>query len=165
MTSDRYDIAIEEAAPADDVDIAALAALVDGVLADAAVEPESALTIVLADDAVLRALNLEHRGADEPTDVLSFPADEGDPFPQAADADAEPRYLGDIAVSLETVRAQAADLGLAFSLELRHVILHGTLHLLGFDHRTPAEEAAMRAREEAVLGDTTIHAGERTHDD
>lgn len=163
--SDRYDIAIEEATAADDVDVAALAAMIESVLADGAIEEGSALTIVLADDAVLRALNLEHRGADEPTDVLSFPADEGERFPQGGDGEDEPRYLGDIAVSLDTVRAQAAELGLAFALELRHVILHGTLHLLGFDHRTPAEESAMRTREEAVLGDTTVHAGDRAHDD
>lgn len=164
MTADRYDVVIELAAPADDVDVQSLVTMLTTVLAEEAVEDGSALTAVLADDGILRALNLEHRGADEPTDVLSFPADEGEPFPEVADAAGEPRYLGDIAVSLETVRQQAADLGLAFDLELRHVLLHGTLHLLGFDHLTPADEAAMRAREETVLG-AAIHADDRAHDD
>ncbi|MEX2228817.1 MAG: rRNA maturation RNase YbeY [Dehalococcoidia bacterium] len=164
MTSGRYDVAIELATAADDVDVAALVAMIEAVLAEEATEAGSALTVVLAGDEVLRGLNREHRDADEATDVLSFPADEGDAFPEAADAAGEPRYLGDIAVSLDTVRRQADDLGLAFELELRHVILHGTLHLLGFDHATPGDEAAMRAREEVVLG-ATVHAGERAHDD
>jgi probable rRNA maturation factor len=158
-----YAVAIDLAAPAPDVDVAALEAMVAAALADDAVEEGAALTLLLADDAELRALNREHRSADEPTDVLSFPADEGDVFPgDAADADA--RYLGDIAISLDTVRRQAADLGLAFDLELRHVALHGVLHLLGYDHATPDDEAAMRAREERVLG-ATIHADARRHED
>ena len=161
MTAPRYAIEFDAEIAVDAATIEALRALLDGVFTAEAVEQGSALTVLLADDVALRALNRDHHGADEPTDVLSFPADEGDPFP---DAPGEPRYLGDIAVSIETVRRQAAELGLALDLELRHVILHGALHLLGFDHLTPADEAAMRAREERELG-SAIHADARVHDD
>lgn len=120
----------------------------------------AAVTVLLATDERLRALNRDHRGLDEPTDVLSFPAEEGDAFPTPP---GEPRYLGDIAVSLAAIERQARTAGLDPALELAHVVVHGLLHLLGHDHETPEDDAAMRAREEALLG-PAIHAG-RAHDD
>lgn len=123
----------------------------------------SGVTLLLAGDALLRRLNREHRGLDEPTDVLSFGAGEGEavpqPVPGAGDeaVTEEALYLGDIALSVEAARRQAAEAGLTTDEELAHLAVHGLLHLLGHDHATPEESAAMRAREEALLG-PAIHA-------
>ncbi len=159
-----YDVAIDLQVLAADVAVPALEAMIAQALADDGCADGAALAVVLVDDDAIRALNREHRDADEPTDVLSFPADEGEAFPDAGDAGDEPPYLGDIVISLETVRRQAAELALPFTLELRHVALHGVLHLLGYDHLTPEDEARMRGREERVLG-AEIHADARRHED
>jgi len=143
------------------VDAAALSAMLEQVLAADAVEDGATLALVLSDDVLLQELNLRHREVDAPTDVLSFPADEGEDLPQH---EGEPRYLGDIVVSVESVERQAAEVGLTAQAELAHVVLHGLLHLLGYDHEEPEEEAVMKAREEAVLG-ASIHAGRAAHDD
>ena len=125
------------------------------MLTEEAVEDETGLTVVLAGDELLQELNREHRDLDEPTDVLSFPAEEGEPFPGEPE---QARYVGDIAVSVARVTRQAEAASIAADLELRHVLVHGLLHLLGYDHETPEDDAHMRAREEAVLG-AAIHAG------
>ncbi len=146
---------------ADAVDIPGLIDQVIRLLGAEEVEAGAGLAVRITGDSLLRELNLAHRGVDEPTDVLSFGAEEGEPFPEL---EGEPRYLGDIAVSLEAVRRQAPEAGLSVDDELAHVILHGTLHLLGYDHETPEEDADMRAREEAILG-PAIHASDRAHTD
>ncbi len=128
--------------------------MIDQVLTDDEVEDGAGLSIVVADDTLLHELNRLHRGVDAPTDVLSFGAEEGEEFPHSPD---EPRYLGDIAISLETVRKNAAEAGLTPQQEVAHVLVHGVLHLLGYDHETPDEEAVMNGREEALLG-AAIHA-------
>lgn len=134
---------------------AELAALAATVLEGEALGEAVEVTVLLAGPELLRELNREHRDLDEPTDVLSFRASEGEEFPAAP---GEPRYLGDIAISVATVRENALLAHLAPELELRHVVVHGLLHLLGYDHETPEDDATMRAREEAVLG-PEIHAG------
>lgn len=140
------------------------------VLEEEEVEDGAGLTIVFAGDPLLRALNREHRDVDAPTDVLSFPAwesglDDGEFAPPEVprDADEPGRYLGDIAISVETAARQAGEAGLSTESELAHLVLHGLLHILGYDHETPEDDAAMRAREEAVLG-PAIHAT-GAHDD
>jgi len=140
---------------------AALVAMLERVLIEDGIEDGASLALVLSDDTLLQELNLRHREVDAPTDVLSFPAAEGEAFPTA---EGEPLYLGDIVVSVESVARQAAEVGLATGEELAHVILHGLLHLLGYDHEEPDEEAVMKAREEAILG-PTIHAGRGAHED
>ncbi len=110
------------------------------------------LTVRFTGDDFLRQLNREHRGIDEPTDVLSFPATD-DGFP-----DEEPDgYLGDIAISIPAARRNAELTGTPFERELRHLVVHGVLHLLGFDHETDDDTASMRAREVELLGDW-VHA-------
>ncbi|MQC25468.1 MAG: rRNA maturation RNase YbeY [Chloroflexi bacterium] len=143
------------------VDAAALMAMIERVLGEDEVPDGSGLALVLTEDSLLQELNLRHRDVDAPTDVLSFPANEGEPFPQP---DGEAPYLGDIVVSVESVERQAADAGLTAAEELAHVVLHGVLHLLGYDHEEADEEAVMQAREEAVLG-PDIHAGRAAHND
>lgn len=142
--------------------MAAIKAYLVQVLAEESIPDGTALTVLFGDDAFLHALNKEHRDVDEPTDVLSFPADEYDEDDEAAYAGAfpgnfpetleEPKYLGDIAVSVPMAYRQAATAGLEPSEELAHLVMHGLLHILGYDHEEPEEDALMRAREEAVLG-------------
>jgi probable rRNA maturation factor len=121
------------------------------------------VTVILAGDELLQQLNREHRDLDEPTDVLSFPAAEGEQFPGEPE---QAPYLGDIAISVPRVRQQALAASMDAEEELRHVVLHGLLHLMGYDHETPEDDRRMRTREEAVLG-PGIHAGrdEDAHSD
>jgi probable rRNA maturation factor len=94
----------------------------------------SELTVCFVDDREIARLNKKFRGKAKPTDVLSFPADgnDGSRFPSAQRGD----YLGDIAISPETARRNAERYGRALDGELRVLILHGVLHLLGHDHET-----------------------------
>ena len=103
------------------------------------------LSVVIVDDAAIQALNLQWRGKDAPTDVLSFSMREGE-------GDADDPLLGDLVISLPTAARQAAELGHPVDHELRVLLIHGLLHLLGEDHeRGPAEAAAMAARERELL--------------
>ncbi len=96
------------------------------------------LSIVLSDDGQLQTLNRQFLGVDAPTDVLSFPADEPEPDP-----DSQVQYLGDILISYPRAMAQARAGGHALVDELQLLIVHGVLHLLGYDHATEDEKAAM----------------------
>ena len=158
----RWEIDVEVAAAyAADASAEHIAALLARVLADEAVEEGAGLSIEIAGDDLLHALNRDHRGVDAPTDVLSFAADEGEAFPAEP---GEPRYLGDIAVSVESVRRNAAEAGLTTAEEIDHILVHGLLHLLGYAHESDDDEAAMRAREEGYLG-PQIHAAGARHED
>jgi probable rRNA maturation factor len=90
---------------------------------DAIGNPGSSATIAFVSDKNIRSLNQQFRNVDRPTDVLSFPA-------------GEETNLGDIAVSVETAAAQAKENGLTFEGEVAQLILHGLLHLAGYDHET-----------------------------
>jgi probable rRNA maturation factor len=103
-------------------------------------------TIVLTDDAEMRALNRAWRGKDSSTNVLSFPA--GD-TPGAIVS--EPRPLGDVVLAAETVLAEAADRDIPAADHAAHLVVHGMLHLLGFDHERDEEAEAMEALETKVL--------------
>ena len=89
-------------------------------------EDPAEVHVVLTGDARIRELNRDWRGLDAPTDVLSFP--DGDPLPDGG------RFLGEIAISVDTARRQAAEQGHDERRELVELALHGTLHLLGYDH-------------------------------
>lgn len=149
-----YEISIELDGIARTVDADPLVAFVEHALAADGVE-DAAVSLLLAGDEMLFRLNREHRGLDVPTDVLAFPAYDGDVFPVGEDE--EVPYLGDIAVSVGSVRRQAAAAGLTFEEELRHVVLHALLHLIGYDHEEPSDAIVMGEREEALLG-PGIHA-------
>lgn len=94
------------------------------------------LTIVLTDDAQLRKLNREYLSLDAPTDVLSFPASETDP-------ETARRYLGDILISIQRAEEQARAAGHALQAEAQLLVVHGTLHLLGYDHAEAGEKTRM----------------------
>lgn len=110
------------------------------------------VSVTFVDNQAIRDLNREHRGMDKPTDVLSFSQLEGEEetieLPEG-----ELLPLGDIVISLERCAEQATDYGHSFERELGFLVAHGMLHLLGFDHQTPEEEADMMARTEAVLAE------------
>jgi probable rRNA maturation factor len=101
-------------------------------------------TILLTGDEQLHELNLRYLEVDAPTDVLSFPAGYIDP-------DSQVNYLGDILISYPRAQAQAASGGHADVEELRLLVVHGMLHLLGFDHTEPEEKAEMWAVQTRVL--------------
>ena len=102
------------------------------------------LTIVLTDDAQLHELNRDYLGIDAPTDVLSFPASETDP-------ETGRRYLGDILISVPRAGEQARAAGHALEAEVQLLAVHGTLHLLGFDHAEAGEKARMWKAQAEVL--------------
>lgn len=111
---------------------------------------EAEVSVSLVDDEAITDLNRDHRGLHKPTDVLSFSQLEGEEL--AALPEGEPVLLGDIVISLERCMEQAADYGHSFERELGFLVAHGMLHLLGFDHQTPEEEAGMMAKTEEILG-------------
>lgn len=101
--------------------------------------------VTLTDDQGIHTVNLENRGVDAATDVLSFPIDE-------PDLDAGCRYLGDMVLSLERVEAQAEEYGGGYAHEAQYLTVHSVLHLLGYDHLDEGpEKEKMRAREKAVM--------------
>lgn len=102
------------------------------------------ITIVLTDDRQLHELNLDYLGVDAPTDVLSFPASEMDPETGTA-------YLGDIILSIPRAIAQAQAGGHPVEAEAQLLVVHGTLHLLGYDHATEEEKAVMWGEQAKVL--------------
>src|SRR6266511_4828405 len=106
--------------------------------------------LLLSDDARVRALNKTFRGRDEPTNVLSFSNVEVDVL-AAAGADGRPFGLGDIVVAFETTAGEAAQEGKFLSDHLSHLVVHGMLHLLGYDHSTDGEALEMEALEVRAL--------------
>ncbi len=116
--------------------------------------PAGELTIVITDAERVRELNRTYRGVDAPTDVLSFPM-QGEPLPEEASVP----YLGDVVIAYPVAEQQARELGHSPQEELRLLVVHGVLHLLGYDHATPEEEARMWARQEAVLGRKYVGPG------
>jgi len=133
---------------ADAVDDRDLAAAIAATLA-AEQHAGDAVTLVVTSDEAIAELNLHYRGVDGPTDVLSFPAQE--PTPGFVSAPEMSGYLGDIVIAFPYTQRQAAELGRNVADELRLLAVHGTLHLLGYDHGTPSEEAAMWAQQDAIL--------------
>lgn len=112
------------------------------------------LGIVLTDDAEQRALNCAWRGKDAPTNVLSFAtADPDMKPPQGA-----PLLLGDVVLAFETVAREAAEQRKKLSDHLAHLVVHGVLHLLGFDHGNDAEAAMMETRETEILAGLGVPA-------
>ncbi len=147
MPYDNITIQIDDPFVAE-VDAADLTAVVAATLR-AEGQPDAEVTVVITDDEEVAALNAQYRGVEGPTDVLSFAAQEETPgFVSAPEIAA---YLGDILIALPFTRRQAAELGRPLRDELRLLAVHGTLHLLGYDHAEPEEEAAMWAKQDAVL--------------
>ena len=109
------------------------------------------LGVVISDEATVRELNSRYRGLDEPTDVLSFGLGEPGEGPFALPP-GETAPLGEVIVSYPTAVRQAAEQGHSVEAEVAHLLVHGILHLLGYDHLEAKDERAMRQREEEILG-------------
>jgi len=139
------------------IDTLALERLASRTLEAESVTPTAELSILLADDATIHELNRTYRDTDAPTDVLSFAQTEGEPFAQPEGA---ARHLGDVAISVDTARRQAAEYGVTLQDELAHLLVHGILHLLGYDHEQPDDAAAMRLQEERIIGAAHHHSRE-----
>ncbi len=101
------------------------------------------LSIVITDDAQVRDLNRTYRGKDAPTNVLSFPMQEGE-F-----SDITPGLLGDVVISLDTARAEALEAGISTDERMSQLLIHGILHLMGFDHELGEDQT--RKMEEKSL--------------
>jgi len=129
-----------------DIDGARLQAAVSAVLTRHEVHPDTSVTIVVNDNEAVAALNRQFRGVDSPTDILSFPADE--PPVEIPD---EPPYLGDLVIAYPYAAAQAEREGHPLRDSLALLVVHGTLHLLGYDHDTPENRAVMWAKQAEVL--------------
>ena len=109
------------------------------------------LTLTFVDQGEIAALNAEHMGKDEPTDVLSFPLDAlAEPDDEPSD-DGVPILLGDVVVCPGVAREQAPEHAGTLDDEIALLVVHGVLHVLGHDHAAPAETAVMRARELDLL--------------
>jgi probable rRNA maturation factor len=107
------------------------------------------LALVLTDDQSIQELNRDFLGEDTPTDVLSFSAlEEAGPFVTAPEAGG---YLGDVIISYPRAVQQAREQGHAVELELDLLVVHGILHLLGYDHATVEEKALMWSHQESIL--------------
>lgn len=124
---------------------------------DAVGSPGAALEVSLlfADDAAVAELNQSYRGRSGPTNVLSFP--NMDPARSPADDDnLRPRLLGDVVLARQTIAREAAEQDKSLQNHTLHLIIHGLLHLLGYDHESEAEAEEMEAIEVAVLADLGI---------
>ena len=149
------DSELEEEVPYD----ALLDQVITAALEEEGVEVPCEVDVLFTDDAGIHQINLDQRGVDRPTDVLSFPMFElvpgVPPTEETAEKDPETELmpLGDMVLSLERAKAQAEEYGHSVERELAYLAVHSTLHLLGYDHMDEGEEKArMRAREEAILG-------------
>nr|WP_244269690.1 rRNA maturation RNase YbeY [Caldanaerovirga acetigignens] len=111
-------------------------------------DPKAEVSVALVDNAYIRQLNKIYRGKDEPTDVLSFSL--GDESFIGGYEEIE-HLLGDIVVSLEKAEEQANIYGHSFKREVVYLLVHGTLHLLGYDHENDEQRKVMREKEERIL--------------
>ena len=119
------------------------------------------VNVLVTDDAAIHEINLDMRGVDRPTDVLSFPMFELTPGEKPGEEDADPDTglvpLGDMVISLERAEAQAQEFGHSVEREVSYLAVHSVLHLLGYDHMDEGPmKAQMRAREEEILNDLGI---------
>lgn len=103
--------------------------------------PEGELSVVIVDDGEIQILNRDYLQRDRPTNVISFPMQEGE------DAGIQPAMLGDVVISADTAERDAREAGVSFESELYFLLLHGILHLCGFDHERGTEAEALRMEE------------------
>ena len=147
------DILVEAGGWPVETELAAMARrAVDGELADigAAASTRSELSVVFTDDAHIRTLNAGWRSKDKSTNVLSFPV-----FP-ATPGNALPPMLGDVVLACETVTAEAENEGKPLADHMTHLIVHGILHLIGYDHEDDAEAEVMEQAERRILAGLAI---------
>lgn len=121
---------------------AAVRSAIEAALADCG-EENAEVSVALAGDERIRELNRQWRGKDSATNVLSFPAADGPA--------AEPRFLGDVILAFETIESEAAAEAKPLAHHVAHLAVHGTLHLLGYDHENDSDAERMERRERHIL--------------
>jgi probable rRNA maturation factor len=121
------------------IDAHRIASLADSTL-DAVGRAGRTLSVVLVRDRTMRDLNRRYRNQDRPTDVLSFPASDRSAGGDETCFIGEAMFLGDVVVSVDTARQQAKEAGRTFGRELDELVIHGVLHLCGYDHETDSGE-------------------------
>lgn len=135
-----------------DIDESTIVAVATRVLTHERFPERTELAITAVSDAAIAALKAEHLGIDEPTDVLSFPIDDLIPGqPPALDPAGPPLLLGDVVIAPAYIARQAAANGVSESDELALMVVHGVLHLMGWDHESEADAEAMESREREIL--------------
>ena len=112
--------------------------------------PEAILSVLLCDDQYIHPINREYRGKDKPTDVLSFAQREGE-FAFLDDS-----LLGDVIISIETAERQAKEKQHSLSRELTILLVHGILHLIGYDHIEDADAVIMERKEREILDQLSV---------
>ena len=147
MPRARVSVALRCAAWAEALPRGFVARVVKAVLDDRKVGPRrpAEVSVVLADDPFVRRLNRDHRGKDTPTNVLSFPLEAGS-APQGARL-----LLGDVVLAHRTIRREAKAEGKRLASHAAHMLVHGTLHLLGFDHARTRAARIMEGHEVRIL--------------
>ena len=114
------------------------------------------VSITVTDDDHIHELNRRYRGIDRPTDVLSFAFNESDEPEIIFDDEDHIDTLGDIIVSIDRAKAQAIEYGHSFKREIIFLIVHGMLHLLGYDHMEESERLEMEAEQKFVMAELNI---------
>jgi probable rRNA maturation factor len=117
---------------------------------DALSSEEREVSIVFCGDDFIRSLNRDYRGKDEPTDVLSFPQSDGGASEVRVDGQAS---AGDVVISVESAAKNASAFGVALDEELKRLIIHGIMHLLGWDHEDNSPDQEMLKLQEKILID------------
>jgi len=109
--------------------------------------PDSELSVLIVDDAEIRIINRDYLGRDKPTNVISFAMQEGE------GAGVQPGLLGDVVISADTAERDAVEAAVPFERELYFLLLHGILHLIGYDHErgTESEAVLMETREREIF--------------
>lgn len=123
--------------------VESLHSIMEAALAPPALATDQSFSILLTNDDHLQQLNRDFRGKDKPTNVLSFPS-------------VDEEYLGDIAIAYETLAREAEAQEKTFHHHLTHILIHGVLHLQGYDHETDAEAEEMESLEIKILADMGI---------
>lgn len=138
IEDDRWNAALPDAA-------ALIQSAVEAAFSGANFDEIVSVSVLLADDARIKTLNSTFRGRDKPTNVLSFPAQETPAFP------GEPKVLGDIALAFETMQSEADVGNRPLRNHFLHLIVHASLHLIGYTHESDEEAEHMEALEIAIL--------------
>jgi probable rRNA maturation factor len=113
------------------------------------IDAQLALSLILIDDDAMHRMNMEYRGVDRSTDVISFAMEEGEADLIASDI----REIGDVFINVDAIRNQAADYGHSLKREFCFLFTHGLLHLLGYDHMHDADEKEMNSLQESILNE------------
>lgn len=121
-------------------------------LAEENIDADAELSVSFVDFDEIHSLNLQYRGVDRPTDVLSFPMFEPGEIPEAEELEeGESVELGDVVICREQAKLQAEEFGHPYERELIYLFVHSVFHLLGYDHEDEAEKRVMREKEEKVM--------------